>query len=247
MKGMSQSPNRLPFKFRRFFYLIPVVLGASISPKFRFLFHSYVSDEIYEVFCFLVILSGFFIRLLASGTSVRFLRKGDSKYRVGKLATNFTGIFSLWRHPHFAGDLIIVAGLALLSQNVWTISASLLFFLVCYLPIILQKERWMEKNAGPSYDAYRKKTGLIIPSFWNWKRSRTRLRMQAALYKEGGVLLYLIFLFVFFEGLRDSVIERHLYFNFHWLALAGFSVLIWNLHHRRSLSSEDISSQEWPE
>lgn len=244
---MSQSPSRLPFKFRRFFYLIPVVLGMSASPQFRFLFRSYLADEIYEAFCFFVILAGFFIRFAASGTSVRLFGKGDSGSRARKLAANFSGVYSLWRHPHFVGDLIIVTGLALLSQSARTLSASLLIFLFCYYPILFQNERWLKKTIGPGYDIYRRKTGLIIPSFWNWRRSRIQFRMRAALYKEGGVLLYLIFLFVFFEGLRDSVIEHHLYFNHYWLALAGLSLLIWNIHHRRNLPTEDVNSKEWPE
>lgn len=244
---MTQRIGNLLFKFRRFFYLIPIVLSLTSCRGFAVIFPLDLPGEIFDVFCFLFVLCGLWIRVVASGTSMRLFKTRESKRFLRLKGASFTGIFSLWRHPHFIGDLFIVTGLALLSQSFRVLGVSILIFLFCYIPILAQKETMARKKLGPTYETYRKKTGLLFPSLLNWKKPTLRFRVTAALHKENGVLLYAIFLFVFLEGLEDSIAARHLYLNYHWLALAFLALMIWHLHRLRTLPSEEINSQEWPE
>ena len=71
--------------------------------------------------------------------------------------------------------------------------------------------------------------------------------MKAALYKEGGVLLYLILLFVSFETIHDFLILKKIILNYYWIALALAALLIWGIHHQKNFSAEDLDPQEWPE
>ena len=105
--GVVNMGNRL-FRWRKFFYFIPVVLLVVTGKDARYLFGKYAVEEFFEFLCFSVLLLGMGVRYWASGLSRRLFVKRDKSLCV-RFGT--TGTFSLTRNPFFAGEILIVTGL----------------------------------------------------------------------------------------------------------------------------------------
>lgn len=73
------------------------------------------------------------------------------------------GVYGLIRHPMYASQLVWGIGQALLLQNWVAGLGGLVMFLPMYLIRVPQEERMMLSHFGEAYEAYRARTGRILP------------------------------------------------------------------------------------
>lgn len=86
------------------------------------------------------------------------------KYRQPRsLITN--GLFKYTRNPNYFGEVLIYIGFALLSGIPFTIFLFMIVWFSVFLPNIAHKDERLSRHNG--FDDYKKKTGLLIPSFSN--------------------------------------------------------------------------------
>src|SRR5262245_58700224 len=101
------------FRWRRLFYGIPIFILLVDRPNLYFPFSSHFDDEVIEFLGVAVALAGAALRFWASGSAARSVSRKSKRFHF-----HSTGPYSLMRHPHFAGDLLIVAGLSFPLMNI---------------------------------------------------------------------------------------------------------------------------------
>jgi protein-S-isoprenylcysteine O-methyltransferase Ste14 len=99
--------------------------------------------------CVLVI-TGLVIRGAASG----HIRKNR------ELTT--TGPYAYTRNPLYLGSLLIAAGFVVAARNFWIAAATLLMFLMIYLPVIRAEESYL-RTTFPSYADYAAQVPRLLP------------------------------------------------------------------------------------
>merc|ERR1711991_33291 len=86
------------------------------------------------------------------------------KYRQPRsLITN--GLFKYTRNPNYFGEVLIYLGFAFLSGIPFTLFLFMIVWITVFLPNIVHKDDRLSRHKG--FDEYKKRTGLLIPSFWN--------------------------------------------------------------------------------
>jgi len=98
----------------------------------------------------IIVLCGLFIRALASG----YVQKNE------ELTTG--GPYAYTRNPLYFGSLILAVGFGWAAQNWWIAAAILLIFVVIYMPVILDEERFLRQRF-PNFAAYSHQVPRFIP------------------------------------------------------------------------------------
>lgn len=224
--GVVSLGNHL-FRWRKFFYFIPVLLLVVTAKDARYIFGRYVIEELFELLSFAVLALGLSLRFWASGSSSRVFVKKDKGLCV-RFGT--AGVFSLTRNPFFAGELLIATGLSLLLFHVGLIILSLLLFISVYLPMAVAREQMLLDAHPLLYGAYRKKVGWLMPTISSWRKSKAKFRWLVAIQKEGGHIVMMTFLFLFLEQFREIEITGNWNSNPLWIVIAApFVVLFFAL------------------
>jgi protein-S-isoprenylcysteine O-methyltransferase Ste14 len=97
-----------------------------------------------------IVLIGIALRAYASG----YLRKAT------ELTT--TGPYAYTRNPLYLGSLIIAAGFALAARSLWIALVMAVIFIVIYLPVIGDEERFL-RSQFPGYDEYARRVPRLRP------------------------------------------------------------------------------------
>ncbi len=89
--------------------------------------------------------------------SVRTLNEAGTTFRPdrGSSALVTHGPYSRFRNPIYLGDVLVMLGLADLTQNVWFVVAALAFAVLVTVLQILPEERHLEARFGDAYRQYR--------------------------------------------------------------------------------------------
>lgn len=133
---LRQQLGGLVFLFL-IFYTAPV--GISFDGAWIFLLGS------------LIYLAGIAGRIWASG----FLVKNDS------LTT--TGPYGRVRNPIYVSNLLMGAGLVILSVDYWTFLILILLYVFCYAPGMRTEEENLRRRFGESFESYARSVPLIVP------------------------------------------------------------------------------------
>ncbi len=82
----------------------------------------------------------------------------------GKLFTG--GLFGLSMHINFFGDILWVAGYALVTHNWW--SSLIVIFIVTFFAFynVPMLDKHLAEHYGADFEAYRKKTKRLVPFVW---------------------------------------------------------------------------------
>lgn len=83
-------------------------------------------------------------------------RRARANIRPDRAATTLitTGPFAIWRNPIYMADVLILAGLAQPTLNLWFLAAAGLFALAVYRLAILPEEAHLDARFGEAYRSY---------------------------------------------------------------------------------------------
>jgi len=102
-----------------------------------------------------LLLLGFYLRILARGF------KSEQSDNSKKLVTG--GVYSLTRNPMYLGIFLIALAAVFLGFKAWFLLVFLIFFVLCYVRLMLEEEQKLTGFFGEQYLEYKKKTPLFIP------------------------------------------------------------------------------------
>lgn len=88
----------------------------------------------------------------------------DNPANKGKLYTG--GLIRHAIHINYFGDCLWVLGLALRSNNFYSLLIPLVLFLVFVFGYIPKSDDYLQNKYGEQFTAYKKKTKKLIPFIW---------------------------------------------------------------------------------
>ena len=87
--------------------------------------------------------------------------KVDKYILKGKLLT--TGIYSYTRNPIYSAFTILTIGLILIENNYYLLILPFIYWLFLTILIKETEEKWLLKEFGKEYEAYKKSVNRVIP------------------------------------------------------------------------------------
>ena len=75
------------------------------------------------------------------------------------------GLYRFIRHPRYLGLLVMLLGFALVF-NTWVGAAADLALLAALLWRISDEEKLLQREFGPAWEAYARRTPRLIPGIW---------------------------------------------------------------------------------
>ncbi|MDD5431593.1 MAG: isoprenylcysteine carboxylmethyltransferase family protein [Candidatus Omnitrophica bacterium] len=117
---------------------------------------SSLSNLIFSGIGLLLVISGYFLRIIARG------HKADENPDGKTLVT--TGVYKLMRNPMYFGTLLIGLGVILFLFKWWIAVIFLVVYLSIYIPEITKEEAKLKNLFGEAFKNYCKHTPKFFPS-----------------------------------------------------------------------------------
>jgi protein-S-isoprenylcysteine O-methyltransferase Ste14 len=153
-----------------------------------------------------IIVTGFLIRLWATrhiGRRIPWMKK------KGKTLVR-TGPYAIVRNPLYIANILIVIGLAILSELVWAIPFVFVYFFTLYHLVIIYEEKKLLDRWGDEYRVYMNKVPRWIPKVKNLHADKTDgFPWKVALRTEIPSLIVILFgiSFFFFKEILNPLMK----------------------------------------
>ncbi len=123
-------------------------------------------------------------RLLTAGCVDNIRRRGRRR-QMGAVRVIRDGMFAHSRNPLYLGNVLIIGGLVIIANNIWSYVVVLPLFILVYFAIIFAEEDLLLRQFGSAYEAYCRDVNRFLPrlrglsqslaqSTFDWRRAVRR-------------------------------------------------------------------------
>lgn len=214
---MVRAGNRL-FHWRSYAPLLIAGLYAAAFASFRYPWGSQVLDQVWDMVCLGVALSGLVLRALIvgyvpSGTSGRNIERMKAEH------LNTTGMYSLMRHPIYVANFLIFMGVTLFFHQ-WAITliAALVYWMY-YELIMMAEESFLHEKFGRQFEEWAASTRAVFPRWRSWRWPDMKFSYRTVVRREYTTLFAIIAVMTVLEVLSHWLIERDFHFNITWMLI----------------------------
>lgn len=208
------------FRFRNgLFPVIFLLLAFFVRPAF--FAGSRELDPFVTSIGVVIALLGEIVRCLTIG--LVYIHRGgrDRKVYAASLVTE--GIYAHTRNPMYVGNLLLTLGFCLMYGTPWMYAVIFPFFLLVYVGIVFEEERFLREKFGTEYEDYCRNTNRFLPKIHGLAQTMRRHHFdwKNVIKKEYGTL----FGFSFGTYLVLVIKYRYLYGPVGILGQPGLLVL----------------------
>jgi protein-S-isoprenylcysteine O-methyltransferase Ste14 len=180
----------------------------------------------------LITLAGQAIRGATIGLAYIIRGGKDKKVYAEDLVTS--GIFNHCRNPLYVGNILMLAGVGILSNSAFFICVMIPVFLFIYQAIVLAEEDFLRRKFGPVFEAYCQRVNRWVPSLrgladtfhtmrFNWKRYILKEYNTFHVWL-GGIVLLLFFKYPQLTGYDHEKRNRILLLTVPMIVLSYLSI-----------------------
>ncbi|MBU1999056.1 MAG: isoprenylcysteine carboxylmethyltransferase family protein [Candidatus Omnitrophota bacterium] len=181
------------------FIIFITILAISLFPTLFFRETSLdFLNEFYELMGISIMLLGQLVRISARGYKKEHSPKGS--------ALIINGPYKFVRNPMYLGILLIGVGAVLIFFKLWVTGVFFLFFIIRYILLIFQEEKYLLDSFGQAYKDYMLHTPRLFPSLRTLIINDVRdiLPLKVAWIRtEQPQVLIVLFVAIFFESGMD--------------------------------------------
>ncbi len=210
------------FRWRSYLPLFMIVLILLAMPYFEYPGHSEKLDELWEIFCLIISLSGLGIRILTIGYTPKGTSGTNTKRQVAD-ALNTTGMYSVTRNPLYLGNFTIWFGISMFFRLWWFTLIVIFIFWLYYERIIFAEEEFLREKFGESYLCWAEKIPVFIPNFSKWERPEMAFSFRKVLKNEYKSFFAIIVSYIVIEIIGDVFAEHKLELDTIWLVILSVS------------------------
>jgi protein-S-isoprenylcysteine O-methyltransferase Ste14 len=231
-----ESAGHWLFRWRSYLPLATVgsVFGGVVY--FNYPYGSHFLDELWEVLCLLISLSGLFVRIITVGYAASHTSGKNTKQQIAA-ALNTTGMYSVVRNPLYLGNFLIVMGVMLFLRVWWIPVIYTLVFALYYERIIFAEEMFLRRKFGRQYLEWALKTPAVLPHFRGWQSPNVPFNWRSVLRREYHGLISIVSSMFLLETVGDLYIGHGFKIDTMWavfLPLACGSYFIIRFLHKRT-------------
>lgn len=206
--------------------MLILVLSLIAFREFKYPFGSELLDDVWEMFCLAVSMSGVILRMITVGFVPEGTSGRNTKAQIADVL-NTTGMYSVVRNPLYLGNFIIWFGLSLFVKVWWLSFIIILVFWIYYERIIFAEEEFLRDKFGQQYLEWAEKTPAFIPKFSQWRRSSYPFSLRTALKNEYSGFFAIIVIFTFMEIFGDYIVTGKLEYDLMWQIISLFGLFIY--------------------
>jgi len=178
----------------------------------------------WEMFCFLVALSGLGMRAFVIGTAPHGTSaRGTRQPTADSLSTR--GAYSIVRHPLYLANTVVAVGCALLSATWYLPTIVLLLSFVYHERIAAREEAFLQAAFGDRFRAWAAEVPAMIPSFGRYQSSDVPFQTRKVLVQESHGLCAIGTAFVLLDTIEDSVRSGSFHVDPRWLTIFLISLV----------------------
>ncbi|MCL2131445.1 MAG: isoprenylcysteine carboxylmethyltransferase family protein [Lentimicrobiaceae bacterium] len=191
-----------------------------------------------------VSLAGIAVRSYTIGTTPKGTSGRNTQKQIAE-SLNTKGIYSIVRHPLYAGNYLMWAGLLIFAGNAaYFLSASLIYWLY-YERIMYAEERFLERTFGQSFIDWSMRVPAFIPAFSKFEKGEMRFSFKAVLRREYSGFFAMALCFMLVDLLRYYVIYNTIdYMRISVFAAAFFLIamlVLRTLKHHTKLLDDSLT------
>jgi protein-S-isoprenylcysteine O-methyltransferase Ste14 len=213
--------------FRRRSWL-PVILVISGLLVMHYVNRQAILFDTAEEMVFLGIsLMGELIRILTVGFAPD--RTSGRNTAFGQIADeiNTTGIYSVIRHPLYAGNFFMWLGPALFLRNGWFAIVFALVYWIYYERIMFAEEQYLRGKFGDAYDKWSEGVKAVLPSFRKYIPPSLPFSVRTVLRREYNSFINIFLVFSALDLVRNYLLTGKILITPMWGWLLAGSFLIW--------------------
>lgn len=214
------------FRWRSYLPLILIVIVLFGMSSFEHLGHSEKLDDIWEIICLFISLSGVGIRFFTVGYTPEGTSGTNTQAQIAD-TLNTTGMYSVVRHPLYLGNFIIWFGLSLFFHLWWGSLIVILIFWLYYERIMFAEEEFLRDKFGNSYTDWADKTPAFIPDIRKWRSSDMAFSFRKAIKNEYQSLFAMIVSFTILGIIGNFFVKQRLEIDRMWLSILIIGLIIY--------------------
>ena len=221
IEEMESQGNRW-FRYRSYIPLFFLVIGLAVHAYtewkgLSFLVSYPEYEQLFEIFCLMVSLSGFFLRVYTVGFTPA--KTSGRNTKSGQIADelNTTGIYSTVRNPLYFGNFLMWLGIAMLTANLWFIVSFCFLYWIYYERIIFAEEQFLRKRFGDAYCDWANHTPAFFPKFSLYTKAAYSFCWKKVLRNEKNGLAAIFIVFTLFHVVEKAI--RHEPIQFHYIII----------------------------
>lgn len=187
---------------------IPIALFITAVPVIYFTNYTQKPDwykTVLTTIAVLLSIFGFVIRAYTIGTTPRGTSGRNTKEQVAE-QLNYSGIYSMLRHPLYLGNYLMWIGIVLYTFNIAFVVIVSLAYWLYYERIMFAEERFLERKFGHQYLEWSMKAPAFIPSFKKYIPSSIPFSFKSVLRREYSGVLATVVGFCFVDVVRNYFI-----------------------------------------
>jgi protein-S-isoprenylcysteine O-methyltransferase Ste14 len=225
LRSQLESNGTWLFRHRSYLPLVVIPVFLACLPSFTYLGRSHLINEVWQVFCLAISLSGLALRVITVGRAPLGTSGRNTREQVADSLTT-TGIYSVVRHPLYLGNYLILAGMALWPHVWWLVVLASCLFTLYYERIMLAEEAFLRERFGDTFETWAATTPAFFPRLRGWKRSPVSFCWRTVLQREYNAFFLIIAVFWLFDLIGDSIVEGRLHLDYVWFPvfIAGFII-----------------------
>ena len=172
----------------------------------------------WEVWCFVVALSGLCMRGFVVGTAPQGAStRGTRRPTADSLST--LGAYSIVRHPLYVANTVVALGCALLSGTWYLPAIVVLLSFVYHERIAAREEAFLQSTFGESFRVWAGEVPAMIPAFSRYRPSNVPFQTQKVIVQESHGLFAIGTAFLILDTLEDSIRVGTFQVDRAWLAI----------------------------
>jgi len=232
---LFESTGNWLFRWRSYLPLIFTVLVLGGLSSFEYPYGSHRLDQLWEVFCLSISLTGLLVRALTVGYTAGHTSGRNTDRQIAD-TLNTTGMYSIVRNPLYLGNFLIVLGVVTFLRTWWLSLLYVMLFTLYYERIIFAEEMFLRRRFGQAYLDWATKTPAFLPRLRKWISPTVPISVRKILYREYHGAFGLIAAFFLLETAGDIVQGYEFNVDLMWryiivCSFAGY-VAIRYLHKR---------------
>ncbi len=172
----------------------------------------------WQVFCYLLLLSGACLRAWVVGTVPEGTSGRTTKEQIAE-QLNTTGAYSLLRHPLYAANALMWSGVLLRPAVWWLWVIGLMGFMLLYERIMLAEEAFLHQRFGEHFRRWAEQTPALIPHWRLYRAAERPFRCNVVARREYSTWYAAL--------LSCTIVEALL--QWHWTGTFGLPPVWWAL------------------